>query len=148
VGYVPDGMSPEQYRKMKEQEKNSIKGKNLGTYGPQTFKSRSMLSFQKDLEAGKAKHLMPVFNAQEKLKKGIIKKEDIPYMQRMGAWDNSDLGKKNGKQWRPEDKQYNQNQKENTFDWSGKQNKFGPGGINRKPQPAQEAPKKKLFGMF
>jgi hypothetical protein len=146
VGYVPDGMSPEQYKKLREKEKNL--GKNLGKYGPQTFKSRSMQSFQKDLEAGKATHLLPVFNAQEKLKKGLIKKTDIPYMQRMGAWDDSDLGKK-GKKWRDEDKVYNQNQKEFTFDWSGKQNRFGPGGLNRKtPATTQQAPKKKLFGLF
>jgi hypothetical protein len=29
---------------------------------------------------------MPVFNAKEKVKKGELKLEDIPYMQRGGAW--------------------------------------------------------------
>ena len=34
---------------------------------------------------------MPVFNAKEKLARNEIKLEDIPYMQRGGAWDNSDV---------------------------------------------------------
>jgi hypothetical protein len=74
VGYVPDGMSPEQYRKLKDKEAADVKSKKFGAYGPQSFKSRSLQSFQKDLEAGKAGHLMPVFDAKEKLKKGLIKK--------------------------------------------------------------------------
>lgn len=65
---------------MKEKERASLKKKNLGAFGPQTFKSRSMSSFQKDLEAGKATHLLPVFNAKEKLARGEIKESDIPYM--------------------------------------------------------------------
>ena len=38
-----------------------------------------------------AGHLMPMMNAKEKLKKGAIKEEDIPYMQRGGSWDNADV---------------------------------------------------------
>ena len=35
---------------------------------------------------------MPVFNAKEKLEKGIIQEKDIPYMQRKnGKPDNSDI---------------------------------------------------------
>jgi hypothetical protein len=81
VGYVPDGMTKEQYQKMLQKDKEATKGKNLGAYGPQSFKSRSLQAFQKDLEEGKAAHLMPVLNAKELLKKGKIKQEDIPYMQ-------------------------------------------------------------------
>ena len=81
MGYVPDGMSKDQYQKMLQKEKAAAKGKDLGAYGPQTFKSRSLQAFQKDLEEGKTSHLMPVFNAKEKLKAGKLKQEDIPYMQ-------------------------------------------------------------------
>ena len=34
VGYVPDGMSPEQYRKIREKEMTEKNAKNLGAYGP------------------------------------------------------------------------------------------------------------------
>jgi hypothetical protein len=58
VGYVPDGMSAEQYKKLKQKEVNETKNKNFGAYGPQSFKSRSLLSWQKDMEKGEAGHLM------------------------------------------------------------------------------------------
>ena len=81
-GYVPDGMTPEQWNKMQAKERAETAKKNFAAFGPQTFKSRSLQSFQKELEKGKAAHLMPVFNAKEKLKAGTLRKEDIPYMQR------------------------------------------------------------------
>ena len=34
---------------------------------------------------------MPVFDAKGKLARGELKLEDIPYMQRGGNWDNSDV---------------------------------------------------------
>ena len=37
------------------------------------------------MERGEAEHLMPVFNAEERIKKGELKREDIPYMQRGGV---------------------------------------------------------------
>lgn len=119
--YVPDGFTPESYKKFKEQEKKK-QATNLGGLGPRGFKSRSMQSFQEALERGEAAHLMPMFNAKEKLKSGKIRKEDIPvsesgevggtkldyifflretnsfwfcsfiqYMQRGGSWDNTDV---------------------------------------------------------
>lgn len=89
-GYVPDGFTAESYKKFKEEEKaKALKKKNLGGMGPRGFKSRSMQSFQEALERGEAEHLMPMFNAKEKLRRGEIKKEDIPYMQRGGSWDQS-----------------------------------------------------------
>jgi len=91
MGYVPDGMSPEQYKKLKEKEREESKKKRFGAFGPQTFKSRSLQSFQKDMEKGEVSHLMPVMNAKERIKKGELKEEDIPYMQRLGSWDNSDV---------------------------------------------------------
>jgi hypothetical protein len=134
-------MTAEQYRKFKEKEKAKTQGKNLGAYGVQTFKSRSMVAFQKDLEQGKAGHLMPVFNAKELLKQKKIKPEDIPYMQRGGSWDGSDVGKKvKGNQM---DKQYNQNEKPDGVDWMGRNVPTGP----KKPTPTKakvDTPKKKL----
>ena len=55
-GYVPSGMSPEQYKKLKEKEKKSKSNKDFGRYGPNSFQSRSMQSFQKDLEKGKVRY--------------------------------------------------------------------------------------------
>ena len=45
--YIPSGMSKEQWRKMKEAEKNKNKGKNLGKVGITSFKSRSFAEWQK-----------------------------------------------------------------------------------------------------
>jgi hypothetical protein len=53
AGYVPDVMDPDQWRKLKENEMNAKRNKNLGAYGPSSFKSRSLQAFQKDLEKGK-----------------------------------------------------------------------------------------------
>jgi hypothetical protein len=44
-----------------------------------------MQAFQEAMERGEAEHLMPVFNAAERIKKGELKPEDIPYMQRGGV---------------------------------------------------------------
>jgi len=144
VGYVPDGMSKEQYQQMLKKEKESKKGKNLGAYGPQSFKSRSLQAFQKDLETGKASHLMPVLNAKERLKRGELKQEDIPYMQRLGSWDNSDIGKK--KKGNVNDEKYNKTvyQAPAKFDWTGRGTRSGPA----QKKAVEEKPKKKLFGLF
>lgn len=83
-GYVPDGLTAEQYKKIKEKE--TAAAKNLGKVGPRGFKSRSFQSFQEALERGEAAHLLPVTNAKERLAKGEIKMQDIPYMQRGGSW--------------------------------------------------------------
>ena len=130
AGYVPDGMTPEQYRKLVEKEKAAMKEKKLGAFGPQSFKSRSLLAFQTDLEKGKAGHLMPVLNAQEKLKAGKIKKEDIPYMQRLGSWDGSDIGKKTTK-GNEKDKMYNANARPGGMDWLGRNPPSGPNKANQ-----------------
>ena len=144
MGYVPDGMTPEQYKKMKEKDAAAKRGKNLGAYGPQSFKSRSLQAFQKDLEEGKASHLMPVLNAKEQLKAGKLKQEDIPYMQRLGSWDNSDIGKR--KKGNVNDGKYNKtiNQAPARVDWMGRNQRSGPTQQQKKEEP----PKKKLFGLF
>jgi hypothetical protein len=56
------------------------------------------------LERGEASHLMPVFNAKQKVKKGELKVEDIPYMQRGGDWDNSDVKGAKKTKWLDSDK--------------------------------------------
>lgn len=83
-GYVPDGLTAAEYKKIKEKE--AAKSKNLGKMGPRGFKSRSFQSFQEALERGEAAHLMPVTNAKERIARGEIKLQDIPYMQRGGSW--------------------------------------------------------------
>jgi hypothetical protein len=138
-------MTPEQYRQMKEKEREAAKQKKLGAYGPQSFKSRSLQSFQKDMEKGKAGHLMPVLNAQQLLKAGKIKQEDIPYMQRLGSWDDSDIGKK--KKWSETDKKYDANQRPSGMDWMGRSTPTGPKANQAKKQAAPSPPKK-MFGLF
>ena len=76
MGYVPDGFTAESYKKFKEEEAKKKATKNLGRLGPRGFESRSMQSFQEALERGEADHLMPVFNAQEKIKRGEIRPEE------------------------------------------------------------------------
>lgn len=82
--YVPDGLTKEQWAKIQAKEREQKK--NLGRVGPRGFKSRSFQSFQEALERGEASHMMPVFNAKEKVARGELKLEDIPYMQRGGSW--------------------------------------------------------------
>jgi len=92
-GYVPDGLSKEQYDKMKKEEAAKARKREFGKAGARGFESRSMQSFVKALENGEAKHLMPV--NPKKVKSGEIALKDVPYMQRGGSWDNSDLRAKN-----------------------------------------------------
>jgi hypothetical protein len=80
-------MSKEQWRKIKEEEANKTKGKNLGKVGITSFKSRSFAEWQK---AG-GKNLFPVDP------KKVKDPKEIPYMQRKGgAPDDSDLKKGGG----------------------------------------------------
>jgi hypothetical protein len=149
AGYAPDGMTPEEYRKLIAKEKAELASKKLGAFGPQSFKSRSLLAFQTDLESGKAGHLMPVFNAKEKLKRGEITKADIPYMQRLGSWDGTDVGQV--KKGNVKDKKYNANARPVGVDWSGRNPSSGgpqssAAAARAKANNAQ-APKKK-FGLW
>jgi hypothetical protein len=77
-GYIPSGFTAESYKKFKEEEAKKNAKKNLGKLGPRGFQSRSMQSFQEAMERGEASHLLPVFNAKERIKKGELKLEDIP----------------------------------------------------------------------
>ena len=90
--YVPSGMTPEEWEKIKAKEKKAKT--NLGAGGARGFKSRSFDSFVKALEKGEATHLYAV--NPEEVRKGNIALKDVPYMQRGGSWDNSDLKGKAG----------------------------------------------------
>lgn len=148
MGYVPSGLDPEEYRKLREKEKKDAANKKLAAFGPQSFKSRSMASFLKDYEAGKADHLLPVLNAKEKIKKGVLKEEDIPYMQRGGAWDNSDLKTAKKKQWNEADKKYDANANQNAnLDWAG-QGKRSGGPQSKAPMSNKNESQKKKGGFF
>ncbi|KAL3906407.1 MAG: hypothetical protein SGARI_004021, partial [Bacillariaceae sp.] len=104
-----------------------------------------------DLEKGKAGHLMPMFNAKDKIKNGRIKQEDIPYMQRGGSWDNTDVKGAKKKEWSSADKNYNEKWQPAKFDWSGHGLRQGPAAANKNTkgkQAPQEPQVKKLFGLF
>eukprot|EP00536_Pseudo-nitzschia_multiseries_P005824 jgi/Psemu1/318737/estExt_fgenesh1_pm.C_1160010 len=176
-GYVPSGFTPEQYKKFKAEEaKKAAAKKNLGGVGPRGFKSRSMQSFQEAMERGEATHLLPVMNAKERVKRGELKVEDIPYMQRGGNWDNSDVKGAKKKSWLKSDKEYSDGgyKKEQSvsifgqgkgLDWTGKRGRSGPSesvvgaapkfGKNYKAPTvsqlkgkAEPPKKKKMFGFF
>jgi hypothetical protein len=107
AGYVPEGLTPEQYAKIRQQESEKIKGKNLGKLGPRGFKSRSMQAWQEAYERGEAAHSFASVGYKEKLKLGLMKWEDVPYMIRGGSWDNSDVkGAKNRLKWTKKDREY------------------------------------------
>merc|ERR1719261_2324825 len=93
-GYVPYGLSKEQWAAMQKKEKDAKKNKNFGAGGARGFKSRSFNSFVEALEKGEADHLFAV--DPRKVKSGEIALKDVPYMQRGGSWDNSDLAGKKG----------------------------------------------------
>mmetsp|Transcript_6836 Transcript_6836/g.11171 ORF Transcript_6836/g.11171 Transcript_6836/m.11171 type:complete len:263 (+) Transcript_6836:23-811(+) len=175
--YIPSGFNKQTWAAFKKKEAEAKKAKNLGRMGPKGFKSRSMQSFQEALERGEAEHLLPVFNAKQKIAKGELREEDIPYMQRGGSWDNSDVSGAKKKRWLASDKEYADGGYKKAqsisilgegegLDWTGKRNKTGPGMSNVKPGKfsknyqapnvnalktgggAAEKPKKKMFGLF
>lgn len=113
---------------------------------------------------------MPVENARERVRKGELKVEDIPYMQRGGNWDNTDVKGAKKISWLKSDKEYanggfKKTQSVSIFgegaglDWTGKREKVGPirqvsknykaptVGQLKGQKGAQEKPKKK-FGFF
>jgi len=143
--YIPDGFTKESYAKFKSDEAKkaaALKKKNLGSMGPKGFQSRSFQSFQEALEKGETTHLMPVFNAKEKVRKGELKVEDIPYMQRGGSWDNSDVKGAKKNKWLKSDKEYatggfRKEQSVSIFgygaglDWTGSRSKTGPESVKQ-----------------
>ena len=128
--YVPTGMSPEEYRKIKAADQQKVAGKNLGALGPRGFKSRSMQSWQEAYERGETGHSIAPFGYRQKLQKGEIKKAHVPYMVRGGSWDNSDVRGGKRQRWLKSDKEYARGgyKKEQSvsilgggagFDWTG-----------------------------
>ncbi|KAJ1456950.1 hypothetical protein M885DRAFT_516554 [Pelagophyceae sp. CCMP2097] len=88
-GYIPSGMSKEQWAAMQKKEADAKSKKDFGAGGARGFKSRSMQSFMVALEKGEASHLFAV--DPRDVAAGKIPLKDVPYMQRGGSWDNSDL---------------------------------------------------------
>ena len=87
---------------------------------------------------------MPMFNAKEKLAKGKIKPQDIPYMQRGGKWDDSDVKGAKKKAGNKYDQKYDANQRPIGVDWSGSnQRRGGPAASTATKEPAK---KKGWFG--
>ncbi len=173
--YIPTGFTKESWAKFKgkEQKKKEEQAKkNLGRMGPKGFQSRSFQSFQEALERGEASHMMPVENAEQRIKSGELKPEDIPYMQRGGNWDNSDLKGAKKIRWLNSDKDYatggfKKSQSVSIFgegaglDWTGRRDRQGPqkptsvGKNYKAPTVSQlkgnsesKPEKKKLFGLF
>ena len=84
-GYVPSGMTAEQWKALQDKEKKASKATDRKKY-----QSRSFNSFVEAMERGEATHLMPV--DPRKVASGEIPLEDVPYMQRPGGkWEGSDL---------------------------------------------------------
>ena len=93
--------------------------------------------------------------------KGELRKEDIPYMQRGGSWDNTDIRGAKRKRWLESDKDYASGgyKKEQSIsifgvggglDWTGTKDRTGPyensKGSNN--NSGGDKPKKKFFGLF
>lgn len=83
-----------------------------------------------------ADHVFAPVGYREKLAKGEIRKEDIPYMVRGGKWDNSDVRGARRLKWLKTDKEYAKGgyRKEQSFsifgsgpglDWTGSQKHDG-----------------------
>jgi hypothetical protein len=124
-GYVPDGLTKEQYDRVKKADAKKTKGKNLGAVGPFGFKSRSIQGWQKAHEKGLAPHVFAPLGYRSKVKDGSMKKADVPYMVRGGAWDNSDIWRSWRLPWMKEDVAYSHggSKKEQSVSILG----FGPG---------------------
>jgi hypothetical protein len=137
-------MSAEEYQQLRRKEQEDAKKKRYGAFGPQSFKSRSLQSFQSDMEKGKASHLMPVMFAKQLVQSGKLKPEQVPYMQRGGAWDDSDVPGAKKKEWNEKDKLYNQNGKPW---WGSGVPSGGPTRASGSSPPESKAPPKR-FGFF
>ena len=101
-----------------------------------------------------------------RVRKGELKEEDIPYMQRGGAWDNSDVKGAKKVKWLKSDKDYasggyKKEQSVSIFgkgaglDWTGSRDKTGPSAFfnnsnNKKSTSVKkdDTPKKKKKNIF
>ena len=130
--YVPDGLTEAEYNRIKEKDASKLKGKDLGGIGPRGFKSRSLKGWQEAFERGETDHTFAPVGYRDKIKKGVLKWGDIPYMVRGGVWDNSDVkGSKKKLPWSKTDHEYSKGgyKREQSvsilgsgpgFDWTGK----------------------------
>ena len=143
-GYVPNGLSADEYQRIKQADQKK-KGTNLGGLGPRGFKSRSMQSWQEAYERGETNHYLAPVGYREALKKGEIKKEDVPYMVRGGTWDNSDVAGAKRKRWLKSDKEYARGgyKKEQSSSILGQ----GPGFDWTGARPREENLKKQIPGL-
>ena len=142
--YVPDGMTAAQWEAVKKKEKAAKAKKNFGVGGARGFQSRSFNSFVSAMEKGEAGHLFAV--NPDDVRSGKVALKDVPYMQRGGSWDNSDLAGKKGwmktgfgmtafndgkadttnvKKWTKEDKTYSNTKPDigifgTAINWNGK----------------------------
>jgi len=127
--YVPSGLRPEQYNRIKAEDKKKL-GKDLARLGPRGFKSRSLQAWQESFEKGQAGHTFAPIGYKEKQRKQLIRKTDIPYMVRGGSWDDSDIAGAKRLPWTKKDKEYAKGgyKKEQSasilgygpgFDWTG-----------------------------
>jgi hypothetical protein len=104
--YVPDGLTLEEYKRIKKAEQERFQGMDLGRLGPRGFKSRSMEAWQVAYEKGLTTHSFAPLNYKTKLQAGQIKKSDVPYMVRGGSWDNGDVTGAKRLQWTSKDREY------------------------------------------
>jgi hypothetical protein len=82
--YILWGLSATQYQIIKKVDQKKL-DQNLGGLGPQGFTSCSMQSWQNAYEHGERRHSIAPFGYCEALKRGEIKKQDVPYMARRGG---------------------------------------------------------------
>mmetsp|Transcript_11579 Transcript_11579/g.21390 ORF Transcript_11579/g.21390 Transcript_11579/m.21390 type:complete len:245 (-) Transcript_11579:99-833(-) len=86
--YIPQGFSIENWAAFKGTEKKNREQSKKKRH----FQSRPLVDFQKDLEAGKVRHLFPVMFAKQRVQKGELRPSDVPYEQREGGkYDNKDV---------------------------------------------------------
>ena len=90
--YVPSGMTPGSGRRSRPRRRRPRRTSAPAARAASS--PRSFDSFVKALEKGEATHLYAV--NPEEVRKGNIALKDVPYMQRGGSWDNSDLKGKAG----------------------------------------------------
>ena len=80
---------------------------------------------------------MTVMFAKERVKRGLIKKEDVPYMQRGGNWDNTDVEGATRVDWTKADARYESGEGPISFS--------GGGGAKMKTEEDQVPSQKKGF---
>ena len=90
---------------------------------------------------------MPVMFAKDRVNKGEIRPEDVPYMQRGGSWDNADIKGAKKMKWNEIDKK-NEDRVASSqkIDWTGNQARRGPAQASKKTENKPET--KKLFGLW